>query len=151
MKLLGHPLHPALAHFPMALLAVVPLWDVAALITDRPALWTGGFYCLVGGLVTGLAATVPGFADYISLPRRRPVERTALWHLALVLTAMGMAAVGTLLRGGPAPLEGARAGLIVGLSVATLLPLLAGGYFGGSLVFHHGIGVREPSGEGPDP
>jgi uncharacterized membrane protein len=145
---LGHPVHPALVHFPIALLVLVPLGDVAALLTGWPALWAGAFYCLLAGLVTGLVASVPGFVDYLGLPRDAAVERTALRHLGLVLVALALAAVGAIVRGGHGPLDGARAGATLGLSLATLIPLLAGSYFGGSLVFRHGVGVRKGRNDG---
>jgi uncharacterized membrane protein len=142
VRLFGHPLHPALVHFPMALLAVVPLWDVAALLTGQAALWWGAFGCLVAGLVTGLLAAIPGFVDYVKLPDEGSVARTALWHAAWVLGALALAATSAFVRGGPDPLEGARRWMAVGASGAALGPLLAGGFQGGKLVFIHGVGVQ---------
>jgi uncharacterized membrane protein len=141
MRLFGHPLHPALVHFPLALLGVVPLWDVAALVTGDPAFWAGAFYCLAAGLVAALVAAVPGFVDYVKLPEAPAVTRTAQQHIAWLLGALTLAATSALLRGGPGAPEGAHLWLGVAASVTMLLPLFVGGYFGGKLVFTHRVGV----------
>ena len=61
----GHPIHPMIIPFPIA------LW-VFSLIADLIYLWRGNplwrnyiaFYTLLGGIIGGAAAAVPGIIDW---------------------------------------------------------------------------------------
>ena len=77
-KILGHPVHPILIVFPLGLLATAVVFDVIFLVTDNP-LWTQAAYFMIGaGVVTGLAAAVPGLMDWLAIPRgtRAKTRRT---------------------------------------------------------------------------
>lgn len=144
----GHPLHALAVHLPLG------LWTFAALADAvgprhplAPALAQG---CLAAGLVAAVPALVTGLLDYGRLPVGSPAETAAQRHLALVLAATGLFALSMAWRAasggaGGAP-EGARAASLLGL-----LALLPGAYYGGELVFRHGIGVRRADdGSGPE-
>ena len=91
-------------------------------------------------VIGALVAALPGFADYMDIRRDHPSKRTAIWHMLLNLTAVGLYAVNLYLRrnqlvAGSVP----AAGLV--LSVVGVLVLSASGYLGGSMVYDNGIGV----------
>ena len=83
-----HPIHPMLIPFPLA------LWFFS-LIADVIYLWRGNpvwrdwiaFYALLGGIVGGVLAAVPGFVDWLSL-KDREVVRIANWHARLNVIAL---------------------------------------------------------------
>lgn len=64
----GHPIHPMIIPFPIA------LW-VFSLAADVIYLWRGNpiwrnyiaFYTLLGGIVGAVAAAVPGFIDWLQI------------------------------------------------------------------------------------
>jgi hypothetical protein len=63
--------------------------------------------------------------------------------MLLMLTAVTFFGVDLLVRGGAAPPHGlARLG-IVAIDVAGAVVLMIGGWYGGELVFGHGIGGRQ--------
>ena len=85
--MLGHPLHPAIVHFPIALLLSATIADVAWL-----AGWTGdvhlGAVMMAGGLAAGLVAMAAGMVDFISLDE--VIVPYALQHIS----AVGLAWIG---------------------------------------------------------
>ena len=140
MRFRGHPLHPAFSHFPLALLTVVPVWDALALWLE-PRWWLASFACLCAGLASALPAVGTGLAELARIRDDAPAVRTAVVHLALVVLAVCLAAASLVVRGGVEPDPGAARTAAVALTAAALLPLLAGGWYGAKLVYHHRVGT----------
>jgi uncharacterized membrane protein len=137
--MLGHPLHPAVVHFPIALLLSATAADLA-----RVAGLTGDVQIaavlMAGGLAMGLVAMGAGLLDFTKLDDS--VVPHALQHMAAVGTAWLGYAVALYLRRDV--LDG---GTVLGsatlmLSFASALVLAAGGWLGGRLVYTFGAGVR---------
>jgi uncharacterized membrane protein len=142
VRVLGHPVHPMLTDFPIA------LWS-ASLLGDFMGIWRGevvyrefAFWAITLGLVMAVPTIFTGLIDYASIPQGHPALRVAVWHMSVMLSAAA-AYTGSLITriGQTAPTE-LSSGVAIGLSVLGLILLLAGGWFGGELVFHHGIGSR---------
>jgi uncharacterized membrane protein len=152
LSLFGHPVHPMLVHLPMGLLLTAPLWDLIGLVRPSGAAISAvvGEWTLAVGCLGGLAAAVAGMVDFGALPEGHPAARAANFHLYLVLGALALFGTSLLVRHG----HGA-AGVtptLLGLDVAGVLCLAAGGYFGAEMVYRHGVGRRsaatEPHGSG---
>ena len=138
VKLAGHPVHQMLVVFPLGLLATAVVFDVIFLVTDN-ALWTQAAYLMIGaGVVTGLAAAVPGTLDWLAIPRGTRAKRIGLIHGVGNVLVVALFALSWYLRSGqPAspPTEAVVAGLLgAGLSVVTA-------WLGGELVDRLGVGV----------
>ena len=137
----GHPLHPMLVPFPIAFLVALPVVDAAFWSTGDPfwaraALWLAG-----AGLLSGLAAAVPGLVDFATVQRIRQ-HRAAWIHgvgnvLAMVLTFVNL----WLRLDDPAAMI-LPAGLLLSLLVALLLGVT--GWYGGELSYRHRVGVSGP-------
>ena len=137
----GHPIHPALIPFPFAFLAGGFVFDVAGRLLDRPAWWTTGFHLAVAGLVTAVAAALPGLVDYFAtVPPRSGARTRATQHMVLVLGAVVAFVVAVWLRG-TAEIQPTVAALAVE-TLGTAL-LMAGGSLGGTLVTRDHISVEE--------
>ncbi|MFQ5458727.1 MAG: DUF2231 domain-containing protein, partial [Myxococcota bacterium] len=54
-------LHPAISHFPVALLLMSVLFDALGYALGRPALHAVGFWNLVAGVGGGIAALYSGY------------------------------------------------------------------------------------------
>jgi uncharacterized membrane protein len=137
----GHPIHPALIPFPFAFLAGGYVFDVAGRLLDRPAWWTTGFHLAVAGLVTALAAALPGLVDYFAtVPSRSGARTRATQHMVLVLGAVVAFVVAVWLRGAAEvqPTLAALAAETLGTAL-----LMAGGSLGGTLVTRDHISVEE--------
>lgn len=134
----GHPLHPPLVVFPVALLVAAAATDIGYWITGD-LFWARGSFWLIGaGLLTGIAAAIIGLMDFIRIGRVR--KHTAGWaHMYANVTSLVLTAINLGLRLG-APQENILyTGLIISTVVATLLGI--GGWFGGELIYRHKIGV----------
>lgn len=141
IRLGGHPLHPLLVHFPVALWSMMPIWDMLGLLQEQVLWWQIGYWSLAAGLAMALPAMAAGLIDFAAIGNNPAAERIALRHMALVAGAACIALVNLLLRHGqpmpPDPL------LSLGLSAFCLGLTLSGGWFGGELVYRHGIGRVE--------
>ncbi len=142
MLALGHPLHPITIHAPLGLLLGSAAWDVLW-VWQGPEPWALlGRWTLLLGLIFALPAAGTGVVDYLALPASRPIRRLAIVHLILALLAVAAYGTSLLFRWQEASL--ALCLVPAGLG---LLLLMAAGWFGGELVYGHGVGQR-PSDEG---
>ena len=141
-------LHPAVVHFPIALLLAAALFELAGLLKPGWRLRGAASWALGLGALGALAAA----AVFHPNPQVEGLPFAGLfeWHEILawctVALALPLAALRFwLLRKGPEPLEhglgrwGFAAGLVL---VAALVG--GAGYCGGQLVFEHGLGVTAP-------
>jgi uncharacterized membrane protein len=144
----GHPIHPMLIPFPIA------LW-VFSLVADVIYLWRGNpvwrdwiaFYALLGGIVGGALAAVPGFIDWLSL-KDNAVVKVANWHARLNVVALLIFVASFYLRtAGGAGLVGGSYTVPLLLSVVGVILITISGWLGGELVFRHGVAVEPQSDE----
>lgn len=144
LRVFGHPLHAALSHFPMGLLGTSLLWDVIGVWRGEAVWWAVSYWSVVAGLVTAGVAAVAGAVDYAAIEQGDPALDTGNRHLLLILCALVPYFVGLIAKGGPGvPAGRAVLGALL-LDGAGLLLLTAGGWYGGHLVFHHGVGRDAP-------
>jgi uncharacterized membrane protein len=140
IKLAGHPVHQMLIVFPLGLLATAVVFDVIFLVTGR-AIWAQtAFYMIGAGVVTGVAAAMPGTLDWLPIPRGTRAKRIGLIHGVGNTVVVALFALSWYLRwdNPVAPPTGAVvAGLLgAGLSIVTA-------WLGGELVNRLGVGVDD--------
>jgi uncharacterized membrane protein len=140
LRLGGHPLHPALVHFPVACWTAAPALDAAFLLTQQPAWWQASFACIAVGVGVGLLAMCAGLLDLMALPVEHPAQATAQRHLLLVSSAWCLFAVSLLFRPLKAAPDAAQAWLALSLSLSGFLLLAFGAYAGARLVYEFGVG-----------
>lgn len=140
LRLLGHPLHAMLSDFPLALLGTSLLWDALGWWRGEAVWWAISFWNVALGVTAALVAAMAGAADYAAIKQADQAAKLATTHMMIMLLAVSLYGASLLLRGGPAPPVGA--GRVVGVLLESLglILLMAGGWCGGHLVFHHGIG-----------
>jgi uncharacterized membrane protein len=137
---LGHPLHPALVHFPIALLLSATFADLAW-VAGITANTQFGAVLIAGGLAGGLLAMGAGMYD---LTRLDPaIVPHATRHMAAVGLAWLGYAVALYLRK-DSLLSGADLGTpAVAMSLVSAAVLALGGWLGGRLVYTFGAGVSK--------
>ena len=69
MKILGHPLHMMLIHFPTALLPMDTLFSFFAYYNKDSSFLLPAYYCLIAGVISGLLALVTGLIDLLLIKR----------------------------------------------------------------------------------
>jgi uncharacterized membrane protein len=147
----GHPIHPMLIPFPIA------LW-VFSLVADLIYLWRGNlvwrdwiaFYALLGGIIGAALAAVFGIIDWLSI-KDREVKKVADWHARLNVIALLVFAAGFYLRtAGGSQMVGGSYTIPVVLSVVGVILITISGWLGGELVFRHGVAVDGRAGAGAE-
>jgi uncharacterized membrane protein len=146
----GHPIHPMLIPFPLALWFFSLIADVIYLWRGNPA-WRDwiAFYALLGGIIGAALAAVFGIIDWLSI-KDPEVKKTADWHARLNVIALLVFAASFYLRtAGGASIIGGSHTVPVLLSVVGVILITISGWLGGELVFRHGVAVDGRSGAGP--
>jgi uncharacterized membrane protein len=140
MRFLGHPVHPMLVHFPVAFWTLGTFCDGLTLAGVHGA-WPEAALFLIIGLASAVPAAVAGLIDFAALPEKS--ARTGSIHMLLMGTAWCLYLVAMLLRSSGLALADKPEWAAVILSFMGFLVLVAGGYYGGRLVYQFGAGVNE--------
>jgi nitrite reductase/ring-hydroxylating ferredoxin subunit/uncharacterized membrane protein len=163
----GHPIHPMLINFPFAYLAGGFVTAAAGAILRRPDLTAVSRFLVPAGILTGLAAAVPGIIDYtFSVPPESSGKERATKHALVNSTALALFAASWAIdrrSTGPRPSAGPKGpalpdrspgprerrprpsgpGEKTSLTLKTLgmAAISFGGWLGGTLVYRNQIGV----------
>jgi uncharacterized membrane protein len=141
VKLFGHPIHPILIVFPLGLLAISVIFDLARMFTGNDVLATVAFWNIAAGVIGGLLAAVFGFLDWISIPARTRAKQIGLMHGGGNVVVVALFAVSWLLRlNEPNYVPGTVAFV---LALVAVLHALVTGWLGGELVDRLGVGVDD--------
>ena len=135
----GHPVHPMLVPIAIGGFVISFVADLICLATGNAQPWNQlALYTMCIGILGALAAALPGFIDFLSLPAGTPVKRTAVAHMGINLTVVALFAWNAWLRYvNPQDLQ-----LPMLLSAVGILMLLVSGWLGGKMVYEGGIGVH---------
>ncbi|HEX8143958.1 MAG TPA: DUF2231 domain-containing protein [Pyrinomonadaceae bacterium] len=148
-SIMGHPVHPMLIPFPLALWVFSFIADLLYLLRGDPLWLLLGKYTLAGGILGGLLAAVPGLIDWLAL-KSREVKNIANWHARLNIIALLIFAASLYLRTRyGAPLVSQSMTIPVILSGFGVILISISGWLGGSLSYDHGVGVK-PQHDSPE-
>lgn len=138
--LANHPLHPMAVSYPISLLTLVLLADLAYWLSGLEVLAYASLWLCALGLIAGLGAAGLGIVDFFFV---RPVRRlaTAWSHFLAGVMVLAVAGMNVALRWE----DPVGAVLPWGLVSAALLFVMVAltGWLGGTLSFGHGIGSYE--------
>ena len=143
----GHPAHPPLTDATIGMfvlatgLTLLGTFDVAP---DKlgPAAWLA----LVGGLLVAGPTALTGFADWIAIEWGSPRWRTATIHLSAMVTSVCLFALAAWLQW-PGYRDGGVTTGGLAFALAGFVALTAGAWFGGAIVFVHGMRVERSEAE----
>lgn len=139
----GHPAHPPLTDATIGMFVLATgLAVLGKLGVAEGKLGPAAWLALIGGLVVAAPTAVTGFADWVLIEWGSPTWRTATIHLSAMVSAVTLFAVATWLQW-----DGYRHDFVttggLAFTVAGFVALTAGGWFGGAIVFVHGMRVKE--------
>jgi len=134
----GHPLHPQLIVMPAGLLPFSLLLDLLHAGTGDHSYADAAYYTMMGGFLGGVAAGAAGAADYGTIPRDSKAKSIGRVHGTMNVGLLALTGLNLLMRRkrrapGPLPLL---------LSLIGNVGLFASAWYGGELVYHHGMRVR---------
>ncbi|GEM_PF-469332 len=137
-------LHPAIVHFPIALLIVSVVLDALGVGFRRASLTQAGFYTLILGSLGATAAVLSGperaakDAASLTILHRHELFAALAVFSCLILVGMRLGNVNGLYGSGTIGYL-ALGGVLIACLALT-------GYFGGQLVYDHGVGVTQLQG-----
>ena len=132
-----HPLHPALVHFPVACWSLAVAADFAKIwLGEHSWRWSSGLLAI--GCATALAAMLVGMMELSRVPEGAAM-RDAWLHMGAMLLAFALFVTRLFIRlDHLEPLAPDMIALV--LDAGGFLALAVGGWFGGKLVYGHGVG-----------
>jgi uncharacterized membrane protein len=146
-RIAGHPIHPALIAFPVALYTSTVVALIVHAATGDPFWFRAAMWTNIGGVVMAAVAAIPGFIDLISLPRHSRALKTGLRHAGFNVFALVLFIISGVL------LINRYYGSVAGtanltwvaplvLSAIGLCSTVVAGTLGWALVQTHHVGVR---------
>ncbi len=146
----GHPIHPMIIPFPLALWVTSFVCDlIYAFWHHNNTLKLISKFTLAAGILGGLAAAVPGIVDWLAI-KDREVGKIANWHARLNIIALLIFAASLYLRSSyGAPMVGYRLLIPFILSFIGVILISISGWLGGDLSYKHGVGVK-PQHDSPE-
>ena len=137
----GHPLHPPLTDATIGIYTGATVLGILSVlgVTERNAATAWWLLLVLGLIVTG-ATAVTGLIDWLGITWGSPLWRTATIHLLAMVTATVFFLLAAVFgHGGYVDGEVTSGSLVLTLIGFGLLTL--GGWFGGTVVFVHGMRV----------
>lgn len=137
----GHPIHPILVPFPIALWTTSFATDVAFYFWRNSSLALISKFMLAAGCLGAVAAAVPGIIDWLSI-KDRGVKRIADWHARVNIIALIVFAISLYFRMGiGAHWVNYHLRIPFLLSFLGVILISISGWLGGELAYKHGVGV----------
>ena len=129
--------------FPLGLLATSVVWDICRLATDNSNWGLVAFWTIVAGVIGGLLAALPGFIDWLSIPRGTRAHSVGLYHMVLNLAVVGLFAASLVARWEtPTGYPTASAGRMIWGWIGAAIALVSS-WLGGELVQTLGVSVSQ--------
>jgi uncharacterized membrane protein len=136
----GHPVHPILIPFPLALWVTSFAADVLFYFLRHPTLLVISKFLLAAGCLGGVAAAIPGIIDWLAI-KNDDVKKVANWHARLNVIALIVFAISFFLRlSSYSQLVGRKLTIPFLLSLVGVILIAISGWLGGELVFRFGVG-----------
>ncbi len=139
----GHPIHPMLIPFPLALWATSFVVDILYYFLRHTTLLVIAKFMIAAGCIGAAAAAIPGIIDWLSI-KNGDVKKVANWHARLNITALVVFVISLLLRMGRySEFVGRKLTIPFLLSLVGMILITISGWLGGELVFRYGMGVTQ--------
>lgn len=142
IKILGHPIHPVLVAYPIALYTATLVAYIVYAANKDPFFFKAAVAANIAGIVMAALAALPGFIDWaVGIPGGTPAKRHGLTHMLLNVTALVLFVVNALVHTGDwKNPSGETSGII--LSLLGVLCTVAAGFFGWTLIQTDHVGVE---------
>ncbi|MFI6077203.1 DUF2231 domain-containing protein [Actinoplanes sp. NPDC051343] len=141
VRALGHPVHPMVIVFPLALLLTATVFDLIALGRDDGAFDEAGYWNIAAGIIGAVVAALTGLLDWTAIPAGTRAKRIGLLHAAANTVVLLLFVISWLTR-----IDNTNHAASAGSLVVQVLAVLISGvaaWFGGELVDRLGVGVDD--------
>lgn len=139
IKVLGHPLHPMLVMFPVALFVTAVLFDLIDAFGGPAVLGDVAYWNIVVGLIGGVLAAMAGLFDLLAIPGGTRAKRVGTLHALInVGVLLLFAAVWATRMSAEYRSAG---GALIAIELVAIAGAGVSAWFGGELVDRLGVGV----------
>jgi len=136
-----HPVHPLLVHFPIACWSLSTFGDIVGMF--YPTGFTQAIATLMLiGIISGIAAMAAGLFDAVKYKHIEHLSNPIDKHMYAAITAWSFYLVSLSLRWDDALSMVPDMWAIV-TSVAGAISVMVAGWYGGNLVYVHGVGTQK--------
>jgi len=143
MKVLGHPIHIMLIHFPSALFPMDLVCSFIGYHYGIPSFTDASFYAMTGGIMLGCLAIITGTFDLLYVLKEKPaVLQKAFIHGGINATVVIAYSVLLAIALKKYPGIEQDSLLKIGLKACLVSFMIIGNYIGGSLVLKDKIGIE---------
>jgi uncharacterized membrane protein len=142
VKILGHPIHPMLIAYPIALYTSTLLAYIIYAVNKDPFFFKAAVAANIAGVVMAAVAAVPGFIDWaVGIPSGTAAKSHGLTHMLLNVTALVIFIINAVIHTGnwKNP-SGEGSGII--LALLGVLCTIGAGYFGWTMIQTDHVGVE---------
>jgi uncharacterized membrane protein len=139
--ILGHPIHPMMVGFPVALYTATVVAYALYAATGSSHWFQVGVVANIAGVVAASLTAVPGLIDWMGIPSADSAKHTGLLHMLLNVTALSFFAVDAFLQYGHWDEPSPAFGTAVTLAAVGFVLTLVAGFLGWTLVHRSGIEV----------
>jgi uncharacterized membrane protein len=143
---LGHPVHSALVHVPVALFPGAMVFDVLSRLGQGAnAMVQTSFFAISVGLLVSVPAILSGLADWTEIKKEKPAWKIGLYHMILNLVVVVLFALNFGLRWHHYAEAEQVGGLPLVLSICGSVLLALSVWLGGLMPFDQGTAVGRRS------
>lgn len=142
IKILGHPIHPMLVAYPIALYTATLVAYIIYAANKDPFFFKAAVAANIAGIIMAALAALPGFVDWaVGIPGDTPAKSHGLTHMLLNVTALVLFIINALIHAGDwkTP-SGEGSGII--LALLGVLCTVGAGYFGWTMIQTDHVGVE---------
>ena len=152
IKIAGHPLHAMLVPFPVAFYTATLVCFIIYYCNLDVFWFKVAVKANYAGVATALLAALPGFIDWLNIPKIRKAKKTGLAHMLCNVTALLLFSVNIYLQSGKSNETAPDAIIAIIVTALGFILTLIAGFLGWALVQKHHIGVSlTPEQEKIDP
>ena len=144
MKILGHPVHVMLVHFPIALFTMGFVFSLLGHRNDDQSMTMAGYYTICSGVAIGLVAGIFGAIDLVGVYKNKPrAFKTGLLHASVNVAVVIVFLVIGYSRYNQYPNIPSESPAVLIIEGITLALMLIGNYMGAQLIFKYKVAVKE--------
>jgi uncharacterized membrane protein len=145
-KIAGHPIHPMLVAYPVAFYTATVVCYIVYNSKGDVFWFKVAVVANIAGAIMAAVAALPGFIDWLFIPKNSAPKRTGLTHMICNVLALACFAITAWMECPKWDDASPDLGMAIPLTVAGFILTLIAGFLGWTLVQKHHVGVdiREP-------
>jgi uncharacterized membrane protein len=141
VKIAGHPVHPMLVAYPVAFYTATLVCYIVFSSNQDPFWFKVAVVANIAGVVMAAVAAVPGFVDWLFIPKDSRAKKTGLFHMLANVVALVCFGIVAFTESQKWDDMNPALGLAIPLTAIGFALTLVAGFMGWTLVQKHHVGV----------